>query len=281
MKRKISNTFIYLFLIAVLIVTVFPIIFTIFASFKTNQEILTANNTILPKSFTLDNYRQAWESDDFNVALLTWNSTYYSVITVFFQILSTAVAGYVFSRGHFTGQKTVFGIMTALMFVNLGGATTVPMLKIVKAIQLDGSLWGLIVVKAFGINIAGIYLVMSYIKTLPKEMDEAAFVDGCGFAGIFVKIIAPLLTPVLVTIAMLAFQGSWNETVMPMIFTLSKPMQKTLSAGLYALKNTGESASQWNLMMAGSVISMMPVLILYAFANRFFVSGLANGAVKG
>lgn len=271
----------YLFLTAVLIVTVFPIIFTIFASFKTNREILTANNTLFPKTFTLENYKLAMASEDFNVLRLTWNSTYYSLITVFCQILSTALAGYVFARGHFSGQKTVFRIMTALMFVNLGGATTVPLLKIIKGIHLDGSLWGLIVVKAFGINVSGIYLVMSYIKTLPKEMDEAAYMDGCGFAGIFAKIVAPLLKPVLVTIAMLAFQGSWNETVMPMIFTLSKPMQRTLSAGLYSLKNSGESASQWNLMMAGSVISMMPVLILYAFANKFFVAGIASGAVKG
>ena len=119
------------------------------------------------------------------------------------------------------------------------------------------------------------------LKCQLKEMDEAATIDGCGLGGIFLKVIVPLLQPVLTTIGILAFQSSWNETLMPMIFTISNPAQRTLSAGLYALKNVGESASQWNLMMAGSVISMFPVLVVYAIGNKYFVSGLANGAVKG
>lgn len=281
MKRTIPKIIAYLFLVLILVVTVFPLVYTIMASFKTNSEIMTANNTLFPKEFTFENYKIAWSSKDFNVPRLVWNSTYFALVTMALQLITTSMSGYVFARGHFTGQKVVFGIITALMFVNLGSATTVPLLKIVKGMHLNGSLHGLVLVRAFGINVTGIYLVRGFVQSLPRELDEAAAIDGCGFFKTFTSIILPLLKPVLATIGLLAFQSSWNETLMPMIFTMSNPTQRTLSAGLYALKNVGESASQWNLMMAGSVISILPVLVVYAVGNKYFISGIASGAVKG
>ena len=280
-KKTLGRAPAYLFLIIIFVITVYPLVYTICASFKTNHEIMTANSQLLPKQFTFENYFIAWHSEDFYVPVLLKNSIIYSVCVVLFQLASAAMGGYVFAQGHFSGKKIVFAIMTALMFVNLGGATTVPVLKIVNALHLGGTIWGLLITKMFGINITGIYLIMGYIQTLPKELDEAATIDGCGFFKVFTAITLPLLQPVLITIGILAFQGSWNETLMPTIFTMSRPEQRTLTAGLYALKNVGESASQWNLMMAGSVISMLPVLVVYMFANKHFVTGIASGAVKG
>ncbi len=280
-KKTLGRAPAYLFLIIIFVITVYPLVYTICASFKTNHEIMTANSQLLPKQFTFENYFIAWHSEDFYVPVLLKNSIIYSVCVVLFQLASAAMGGYVFAKGHFSGKKIVFAIMTALMFVNLGGATTVPVLKIVNALHLGGTIWGLLITKMFGINITGIYLIMGYIQTLPKELDEAATIDGCGFFKVFTAITLPLLQPVLITIGILAFQGSWNETLMPTIFTMSRPEQRTLTAGLYALKNVGESASQWNLMMAGSVISMLPVLVVYMFANKHFVTGIASGAVKG
>lgn len=279
--KKSGNILIFLILLAVCVLTVFPLIYTVCASFKSNAEIMTSAASLFPKKFTLDNYSQALKSDSFPLPLLTFNSTYYTVICVILALLNSSIGGYVFSRGHFTGQKVIFGIFTSLMFVNLGGATTIPLLKIINGVGLSGSLFGLLVVKVFGINIVSIYLVRSYVETIPKEIDEAATIDGCGFIKILFTMIAPLLKPVLATVALLSFQGSWNETIMPVVFTLSNPAQRTLSAGLYALKSSGGAAAQTNLMMAGSVVSMIPVIIVYAFANKYFVSGLASGAVKG
>lgn len=279
--KKSGNILIFLILLAVCVLTVFPLIYTVCASFKSNAEIMTSAASLFPKKFTLDNYSQALKSDSFPLPLLTFNSTYYTVICVILALLNSSIGGYVFSRGHFTGQKVIFGIFTSLMFVNLGGATTIPLLKIINGVGLSGSLFGLLIVKVFGINIVSIYLVRSYVETIPKEIDEAATIDGCGFIKILFTMIAPLLKPVLATVALLSFQGSWNETIMPVVFTLSNPAQRTLSAGLYALKSSGGAAAQTNLMMAGSVVSMIPVIIVYAFANKYFVSGLASGAVKG
>ncbi len=279
--KKSGNILIFLILLTVCVLTVFPLIYTVCASFKSNAEIMTSAASLFPKKFTLDNYSQALKSDSFPLPLLTFNSTYYTVICVILALLNSSIGGYVFSRGHFTGQKVIFGIFTSLMFVNLGGATTIPLLKIINGVGLSGSLFGLLIVKVFGINIVSIYLVRSYVETIPKEIDEAATIDGCGFIKILFTMIAPLLKPVLATVALLSFQGSWNETIMPVVFTLSNPAQRTLSAGLYALKSSGGAAAQTNLMMAGSVVSMIPVIIVYAFANKYFVSGLASGAVKG
>ena len=125
------------------------------------------------------------------------------------------------------------------------------------------------------------YLVRSFVGSLPREMDESAKIDGCSFTGIFFRIILPLLKPVMATIAVLTFNYSWNSYLMPAMFTLTRPEQQTLIVGIMALKNSGQGASQWNLMLAGTVIALVPVLFVFAIANRYFVSGLADGAVKG
>ena len=167
------------------------------------------------------------------------------------------------------------------MFISLGSITIYPTFEVLDFFGISQSLWGLLITKLFGIGIVNIYLVRSYILTLPKSMDESAEIDGCSFIGIFFKIIAPLLKPILATIGILAFQGSWNDYLMPTIFTMTRPEQRTLIVGVMALKNSEAAASSWNLMLAGATVSLIPVLIAYAFANKYFVSGLASGAVKG
>ncbi len=279
--KKIKTTLIYAILVFFLLIAVFPIFYTITASFKGNAEILTNPGTLFPKQFSLDNYKTAWNSDDFNVKRLVWNSIYYTVIVMSCSVFKAAMSGYVFARGEFPGKKILFGAFAALLFIQLGSITVYPLFNILNAIKLNRSLFGLIVIKIFSINVTGMYLVRSFVYSLPRAMDEAAQIDGCGFAAIFFKIYLPLLKPVMATLAMLAFANSWNEYLMPTIFTLGNPSQRTLIAGVVALKSSGAAATSWNLMLAGSVIAIVPVLIAYAFGNKYFVSGLAAGAVKG
>ena len=117
--------------------------------------------------------------------------------------------------------------------------------------------------------------------SLPKSIDEAAEIDGCSFMGIFFRIIAPLLKPVIATLVVLAFNASWNDYLMPTLFTITNPGQRPLIVGIMQLKNSGAAASNWNLMLAGASVALIPVLVVYAFCNRYFVSGIAAGAVKG
>lgn len=280
-KQVISNTILYIFLTVVLIGTLFPLLYTILASFKSNAEILTNPGNMLPKNPTVNNYIQAWTSESFHVPTLLRNSVIYTLVNMFTTLLISSMAGYVFARGHFRFKKLIFYCFTALMFIKTGGITIYATFRVLSAVHLDRSLVALMVVHLFSIPIVNIYLIKGNIETLPLAIDEAAKIDGCSFVGVFFKIILPMLKPILATVAILAFNNSWNDYLMPNIFTLTAPNQRTLIVGLMALKSSGESAASWNLMLAGATIAMLPVLIAFAFCNKYFVKGIAAGAVKG
>lgn len=264
-----------------LLIIMFPLIYTISASFKTNSEILSRPDAILPLNPTFNNYIEAWNSDVFDIKNMTINSLVYTVVCVMATLLNSTMGGYVFSRGRFRGKKIVFSAFSLLMFFSMGSVTIYPMFEILNLIHIPKSLYGLMFIKIFAVSIINIYLVRGYVDSLPKELDEAAEIDGCNFIQIFFKIHLPLLKPIIATIGVLAFQGSWNEYLMPMIFTMADPKQRPLIVGIVALSKSGESAANWNLVLAGTVISLVPVLITYAIGNRYFISGLTAGAVKG
>ena len=282
-KARIRNAHIviYTLLIILAVITLFPILYTFSSSFKTNIEILAKPERFFPENWSMANYITAWKSPEFPVPRLFINSVVYSVATVMITLFLSATGGYVFARGDFPLKNVIFMVFSSLMFISLGTITIYALFKILRAVHLTSSLWTLIVLKLFGIQIVNYYLVRSYIKTLPMALDEAARIDGCSFIGIFFRIILPLLKPVLATVGILSFNSSWNDYLMPTIFTLTDPSQRTLIVGLMALKSTGESAAAWNLMLAGTVISLIPVLVAYAIGNKYFISGIAAGAVKG
>lgn len=280
-RQVISNTILYIFLTVVLIGTVFPLLYTILASFKSNAEILTNPGSMMPKNPTVNNYIQAWTSESFHVPTLLRNSVIYTLVNMFTTLLISSMAGYVFARGHFKFKKLIFYCFTALMFIKTGGITIYATFQVLSAVHLDRSLFALMVVHLFSIPIVNIYLIKGNVETLPIAIDEAAKIDGCSFVGVFFRIILPMLKPILATVAILAFNSSWNEYLMPNIFTLTAPNQRTLIVGLMALKSSGESAASWNLMLAGATLAMLPVLIAFAFCNKYFVKGIAAGAVKG
>ena len=277
-KFDISVIPMYAFLLAVLFLVIFPVIFEFVNSFKSNMEILAGMN-FWPEKLSFDNYIQAWTVANF--AKYTWNSVYYCFFNVSMALFFSAVNGYVFARAEFPGKNVIFGIKTGMMFVTLGSSSMYPTLQILKALHLNTSLWGLIIMHFFGSSITNIFLVRSFIFSLPKEMDEAAEIDGCTFIGIFFRIIFPLLKPVMATIGIISFQSSWNDYLMPMIVTLANPEQRTLPVGLKALAGSSDAAAAWNLVMAGAVISSLPMMIIYLFLNKYFVKGMTAGAVKG
>ena len=280
-ENKKTAVFSYIILSIVAFITLVPIVYCIMSSFKTNIEIMASPENLIPKEFTFDNYTEIFHSSTFNVLRMLWNITYYTLFSVIVCLILSSVCGYVFARGNFAGKKAIFAVFSALMFINMGTITIYPKFQILGLVHLNRSLFGLMALKFFGIPIVNMYLVRGYILSLPKEMDEAARIDGCDYFGIFIKIIAPLLKPILATIGILSFQGSWNEYLMPSIFTMGIPKQTPLIAGIVALKTSGGAASQWNLMFAGMTIAIIPVLFAYCVANKYVVSGIAAGAVKG
>lgn len=269
----------YAVLLLFMIVVAFPLLYTLMASFKSNQEIMTTGINIFPKKFILDNYKQAWVLADFKQ--YTWNSIYMSICIVIGVVFTSSTAGYVFARGNFPGKKFIFGMFASTMFVAMGSITLYPLLHVTQFLHINKSLWGVIIVNVFGLQITNIFLVRGYVNSIPMEIDEAAKIDGSSFTGIFLRIISPLLKPIMATVALLTFQGAWNDYLLPMVFTLGNPKNAPLVVGIVSLKSSGAAASSWNLMMAGTMISITPILVIYLFLNKYFISGLTSGAVKG
>lgn len=277
-QKLLSNALVFVVLTFIFVIAIFPVIYTIMGSFKGNLELLTSNS-LFPKRFVLDNYVQAWNMANFEK--YTLNSIFMSGTIVLGSIFTTTIAGYVFERGKFPGKNFLFGMVISSMFVSLGSLTLYPTYMIAKFFHINTSLWGVIIIRIFGLNVTNLFITRSYIKTLSTEIDEAAKVDGCSFFSIFTRIIFPLLKPLIATIAILEFRHSWNDYLMPMVFTLSNKNRMPLIVGVMNLKGSGEAASSWNLMLAGSSIALIPMIIVYLFFNRYFIQGLTAGAVKG
>jgi multiple sugar transport system permease protein len=172
-------------------------------------------------------------------------------------------------------------MVMASLFISIGTLSLFPQLGIIKAIKVNGTLWGVILIMVFGMNVTQVFLSTSFFNQIPREIDEAARIDGCGFFRIFLYIISPLTKPLMATVGLISFRAAWSNYLMPYIFTISRPANFPLVVGVINLKSSGEAASSWDLALAGISISLVPMLIVYLFLNRFFITGLTEGAVKG
>ncbi len=281
-KNLITTIITYLVLILVLVIVVFPIIYTVLASFKTNKEVMTTPGALFPINPTFDNYVTAWNK--LEVWRMLINSLIYTCWNVTFAVCTSVMSGYVFARGHFPLKNVILYAFTCLMFIQIVGVGVYPTFELLETVSfgyLTTGLFSLMITKVFAVQIVNTYLVRGYVNSLPTALDEAAKIDGCSFFSTLVRIIAPLLKPIIATMIILGFNGSWNDYMMPTIFTITNKEQQTLIVGITQLKSSGGAASQWNLMLAGSAIALVPVLVMYACCNKYFVSGLSAGAVKG
>ena len=278
-KKILLKSPVFIFLSLFFVISFFPVLFTFMSSFKSNMEILTTANTIFPQKFVFENYEKAWKMADFST--YTKNSVFLSFFCVVGAILSSTCCGYAFSRGKFRGKQLIYYLMISSMFVSLGTLTLYPLLMIMKVIHLNKSLWGVIIIRVFGMNVTNLFIARGYISTIPTEIDEAAKIDGCSFFRIYYNIIFPLCKPLIATVAILAFRSSWNDYMLPMVFTMTDPKRMPLVVGIMRLKSSGAMASSWNLMLAGTAISLIPMMLIYLVFNRYFVAGMTNGAVKG
>lgn len=279
LQRTLSKLLIYTVLTLVFIVAIFPVLYTLLGSFKGNMELLTEGNKLFPRKFVLENYKQAWEIANFSQ--YTLNSLFMSGSIVLGTIISCTIAGYVFERGHFRGKNLLFTLVVSSMFVSLGSLTLYPVFMIAKFFGINKSLWGVIIIRVFGLNVTNLFIARAYVRTISYEIDESAMLDGCSFFQIYHTMILPLLKPLIATIAILEFRHSWNDYLMPLVFTLSNPKRMPLIVGIMELKSSGEAATSWNLMLAGSSIALIPMITVYLIFNRNFIEGLTAGSVKG
>ncbi|BBI36598.1 carbohydrate ABC transporter permease [Cohnella abietis] len=277
--KKVTEAIgLYVFLTLLAAIVIFPIFYVVISSMKNTASILTSTS-FFPKQMTLDNYVKAWNLSNFKVYV--WNSIYMCTFIVFGTIVTSITSGYVFSRGRFKGKGPLLALITFSMFISAGSLYLYPQLNIAKILHINNSLWGVIIIYIFGINVTNLYLAKGFIDGIPKEIDEAAKMDGCSFFRIFYNIIFPLTKPLIATVGLLAFMNSWNDYLLPMVFTLGNPDMQPLVVGIVSMKSSGESVTSWDLMMAGTVLSVIPMLIVFISLNKYFVAGLTSGAIKG
>ena len=278
-KITVGSVLTHIFLIALLVIIVFPLFCAAMSSFKTNFDIMRDPGTIIPENFTLENYPQAWKLADFKT--YTMNSVYMSVTIVIGTLFFSTMAGYGFARSNFKGKNVIFIMFTATMFMGFGSVSIYPTLQIAKFLHVNNSIFGVVLITVLGANITNLFLCKNYLLGLDPAIEEAAEIDGCGFVGRFFHVALPLMKPIIATMGILSFVGAWNSYMLPMIFTLANPKAAPLTVGIVALKGSGAGAASWNLMLAGTMISIVPMIIIYLIFNKQMVNGITAGGVKG
>ena len=263
-----------LFLVGIAVLWIFPFLWMLSASLKDNMEMFSGGLKLWPSKFVWDNYARAWNDAHFGRYLI--NTVVVTVITVVIVTIRCATAGYVLARYKFRGSKLFLGVLVATLFVPTG-YTIIPVVKISMQLHLIDSLSGMILALSGGAYVSAILIYFGYFRQIPRELEEAALVDGAGFVRTFFSVMLPLAMPVTATVAVLTFITTWNAFFLPLVFTFSRPDLRTVSVGMQAF--VGETATDWSGMAAAGVISIVPVVVLFVFMQRYFVEGI-SGAVK-
>jgi ABC-type glycerol-3-phosphate transport system permease component len=272
----VSRTVMWLFLLITAIMTLFPLLMTLFGSLKTGAEMMTGGS-LLPAKLQFVNYAEAWEMAQF--ARYTWNSAFVSVMVAAGTLLVAAMAAYVVDRRHFPGKSLYVTTQASMMFISVGAIVLRPQFDLMVAIHLNTTLWGVILI-LISAHSSTFFMLLGFFKAIPLELDEAAMVDGSGFVRTFFRIVLPLLTPGLGVAGLFAFRHAWNEYILPLVFTMTNPQLQTLAVGLANLRYGSSAAMQIHLMMAGACLSILPMLLVYIVANKSFIQ-VTEGSVKG
>ena len=253
------------------LVMFFPFLWTVITSI-TPGATLTNAPALIPKDPSLGAYARLFAERPFAQVIL--NSLVLAVITTAVQLVTSSTAGYAFSRLPFRGQNVVFGIYLATMMIPLQ-VLIVPLFVELKTFSLLDTYLGALLptfASAFGI-----FLLRQAINQVPRELDEAATLDGAGHFRIFAAVIIPNIRPALATLVIFSFMSSWNSFLWPLV-VLRSPELQTLPIALAGLQ--GQYVSDWDVIMAGSVVSILPMLALYIFAQKYVIQGVASSGLK-
>ena len=271
---------IHLILIITSLLSVFPFIWLISTSLKGNSEnIFAYPPTIIPTDFTWANYTGVWDKVNFIGYFL--NSMIVAGGTVILNLILSSMAGYPLARMEFKGKKiTFFAILATIMIpfqaIMLPVYLITLKLHLVDSVNNFAGYVGLIM--PFAVSAFGIFLMRQAFLGIPKEMEEAAIVDGCNVFQIFTKVLLPMVKPSLAVLAIFTFIGSWGEFLWPSI-VLTKDAMYTLPVGVNNLQ--GMFSSNWRFIAAGSILSTIPIIIFFLCMQKYFISGENEGAVKG
>ncbi|UKS28911.1 carbohydrate ABC transporter permease [Paenibacillus sp. HWE-109] len=266
------------FLLVIAAITLFPIVYAFFASFKPLHELMSEGSSLLPKTWRWANYREVWELSNF--ARYFKNSIFVTFFSVVIIMINSSMFGFVLARKRILATRIVEVLFSATIFASFGSALLFPIMKIALQFHIL-NLYGVVIVQAAGGLLVNTFLIKSFIQTLSKEIDEAAVIDGASFFQIYRLIALPIMRPMLASVALFSFQASWNDFLLPLVFTLANPDWRTVIIGVYSLRSSAAGATSWHFMMAGSMIALMPIVLLFLLLQKQFITSLSGGALKG
>ncbi|NYE03437.1 raffinose/stachyose/melibiose transport system permease protein [Bacillus niacini] len=293
MKRRKLIRFLFHFVFLVLTLAwVYPLIWTVSSSLKTNREMFSGSVKLFPDKFEwsfllpsnwgqleeilqFDNYSRAWYIANFSQYFI--NTLLFTFAVVIIVIALCALTGYVLGRYDFLGKFLIMGAIIATMFIP-AGYTIIPLWQLINALGLGKSMAGLILAEAGGTHVLYILLFTAYFSRIPKELEEASQIDGAGFVRTFFTIMLPLAKPVIATTFILQFINSWNSFFVPLVFTIHRPDLRTLGVGMYSFVE--DNSSDLAAMAAGATISFIPIVVIFLIFQKYFVDGIA-GSAKG
>ena len=271
-KIHVKDVLATLILWALTLTTVFPFLWMVGASFKKEPEVFQTPFTLFPKSPILSNYITVWANYDY--PRMFFNSVFVVVLGVGGALLLSCIAGYGFGRLKFPGREKIFLLYLAAMMIP-AQLLMVPKYLILRELHLYNTLWGLIIPAWF--SIYGVFMMRQFMMQIPESLSEAARIDGAGEWKICFQIIIPLCRPAIVTLLILFFSWTWNDYDGALLFIQSEE-KYTLPLGLSYFID--ESGLRYNLVTAASVITILPVFIVFLVAQKYFIGGLSVGAVK-
>ena len=250
----------------------FPVLMAIINSFKTRGEILVSA-IALPTAPTLANYAAVIEATDF--IKVFFNSCLVTGGGIVLNLLASALAGYALARWRSKWANILTLLFLSSMFVPFH-TIMIALLTTARDLKLTGHIWGLILIYCGLQCPIPIFLIKGFVHSVPRELEEAAMIDGCGTVRLFLSIVLPMLKPILATVSVLNVLWIWNDYLLPYLI-LGKPLTIPLSQMYFY----GQYNQQWHLIMAGFVVSTIPVVIFFLFMQKYIINGIASGAVKG
>ncbi|GIE93262.1 carbohydrate ABC transporter permease [Paractinoplanes rishiriensis] len=262
----------YVLLIGLSVGVLMPFVWMVSSSLKQNEHVFTVPIEWIPRTFEWGNYAQIWE--DIPLAMYLGNSLFLAVAITFLQVLTGSFAAYGFAKTRFPGRDALFLAYLATIAVPWQ-AYMVPQYILMQKAGLVDTHWSLILLQAFGAF--GVFLMRQYYLTIPDELIEAARLDGLTEFGIWARIMLPLSKPALASLALLTFVNTWNDYMGPFIYLTSNELW-TVQIGLRSF--VGVYDTQYALIMTGSVISVLPVLLMFLLGQRYFVRGIATSGLK-
>ena len=256
------------------IIMVFPFYWLVRSSFMTDREIMTVPIQWLPSRFSFDNYAVALTSAPFGRYFL--NTIFIAAANVTGAILSSSFIAFGFARLSFPGRDIWFGLLLSTLMIPFT-VVMIPQFIIWQSLGAFNTYWPLIAPSWFG-HAFNVFLVRQFYFGIPKEYDEAALVDGANYFTIYAKIIIPMAKPALCAVGVFTFMAAWNDFLGPLLY-LTSPHLRTVSLGLQVF--IGEFSAHLNLLMAASTVSVVPMIIVFFLAQRYFIEGITFSALKG